>query len=158
VSIILETEKDREVEERAIKRIVEARGGCQSFRFPPMSLVDYLISDRRTHAKAIAFIEIKARKESADQVRSYGGLILKARKIRELAQIEVMMKVPVWAVFPFEDGFGDIYYARPSELLHKEEEAPPIRRNYRGLDCDDEPVVYLDWGAEVLPLILKGES
>jgi hypothetical protein len=158
VSVVLQTEKDRIVEERAMNRIIAARGECWSVRFPEFSLVDYLIGGPDDHTVALALLEIKARKESASQVRSYGGLMLKHRKVKELADIEESLKTPVFAVFPFEDGFGDIYFARPSDLLHKKPKDPPIRRNYRGLACDEEPVVYLDWGTEVLLMVPKEES
>lgn len=158
MSIILETEEDRIIEERAIKRIVAARGHCQSFRFNEFSLVDYLISGPETEAEAIAFVEVKGRKETAEKVRNYGGLMLKARKIPELITIEEYTKTPTFVAFPFESGFGDIYYAKPKDLLHKKAFPPPPRRNYRGLDCDDEPVVYLNWDTEVFLLVPKEQK
>lgn len=157
MTAILETEYDRIVEERSIKRIVEARGKCKSYKFPRLSVVDHIISGPEDDAEAIAFVDIKGRKETAGQVRKYGGLMLKHRKIAELIALSEALKIPAFFVWPFESGLGDIYWARPESLVHKEPMDPPPRRKYRGLECDNEPVVYLEWDEEVHLLLAKGK-
>lgn len=115
---------------------------AQAFRMPQYSVVDYMIT-RGPHVKS--FLELKIRKEPLEKVKSYGGLMLKHRKIVELAQLQDTSRAEVWVVFVFDNGIGEILAAKPVNLLDLPLEDPPRRRNYRGLATDEEPVCYLDW-------------
>ena len=141
--VILETDTDRTLEQATIDRILSiATAGTTAVQLPPLSAVDYLLIKDGT---ATVGIEIKTRKESVDQIRGYGGLMLKHRKVLELQQISTLLQIRVIVVFAFDNATGPILICEPATLTDLEPETPPRRRNYRGLPCDEEPVVYLDW-------------
>lgn len=141
--VILETDTDRSVETATIRRILTiATTGSIAIRLPALSAVDYaLIRD----GIVTAMIEIKTRKESVEHISGYGGLMLKHRKVVELQNLGTYLQVPVIVAFAFDNGTGPILICDPSTLTDVEPMPPPRRRNYRGLACDEEPVVYLDW-------------
>lgn len=114
----------------------------QAFRTPQYSVVDYVIT--RGH-QVRSMLELKIRKEPLTKVKSYGGLMLKHRKIVELSALQDAMRAEVWVVFAFDNGTGEVLAAKPAQLLDLPLEDPPRRRNYRGLATDEEPVCYLDW-------------
>lgn len=139
---ILETDRDREIERRVIERILEDRDDLTPLRLPRLAFCDYLISG---NGEIVGAVEIKSRKETSEQVRKYGGLMLKERKFLELREFTRTLYIPSIVAFAFSNGEGDIYFAEPTKIGYLEAVTPPPRRNYRGLPCDDEPVVYLDW-------------
>lgn len=143
MGVILETDNDRSLERVTINRILELSAyGTTAVQLPPLSAVDYfLVKDGKvTHG-----IEIKTRKESVEQIRGYGGLMLKHRKVLELQQIKNLMQIYALCVFSFENAKGEIYYCDVTTISGLVPQTPPRRRNFRGLPCDDEPVVFLDW-------------
>ena len=141
--VILETDDDRRLEQRTIDRLLTISSyGSSAIRLPALSAVDYVIIRK---SRVTTAVEIKTRKESVDQIRSYGGLMLKHRKLLELQTIGTLLQVPVICAFAFDNAEGEIYLAYPDKLTGLEPQEPPRRRNYRGLACDEEPVVYLDW-------------
>jgi hypothetical protein len=148
--IILETNQDKTAETLAIGRIAnlleQTRGTIQTHRLPDLSRVDYLLSLNGVLTWAI---EVKTRKQTAQQIQQYGGLMLKHRKILELQQIAESLQLSTWLLFAFENGGGAMYVTEPSSLTHLETQTPPRRHNYRGLACDDEPIVYLDWNRDL---------
>jgi hypothetical protein len=137
----LETDDDRDAEHRTMSRLVAITGGTE-IGAPPLAAVDRFIVKT---GRVVAAVEIKTRKETAEQVRGYGGLMLKHRKLGELQQLARLLRVPTYAVFGFQSGFGAIYVANVERVAGLEPQPAPRRRRYRGLACDDEPVVYLDW-------------
>ena len=150
MSVRLETDTDRGLETRAISRILDtAAPGTEAVTMPPLSAIDYLLTRDR---QVTAAVEIKTRKESVEQVRSYGGLMLKHRKLVEIADISDILRVRAFVAFCFENATGPILLTEPSRLRHLTPVTPPPRRNYRGLACDDEPVVYLDWDNHLVSL------
>lgn len=143
MSAILETEKDRAAEETVINRLMRLLpDNARSIKAPRLSFLDYLIEQ---NGEVTAAIEIKTRKQRPEDIRRYGGLMLKERKLLELQQIASLMNVPTYIAFAFEAGFGDVLMAEPAKITNLEAVTPPPRRNYRGLACDLDPVVYLDW-------------
>jgi type I site-specific restriction endonuclease len=144
VTPILETERDRALERRAIERIVAGSAQAKrALKLPDLSAVDFLLLDEA--GKPLAFVEIKTRKESAEQVMGYGGLMLKHRKLSEMQQISALLQVPSHVAFCFENAEGSVWLAEAQRISDVEPVIPPPRRNFRGLPCDDEPVVFLDW-------------
>ena len=147
MGVILETDQDRNFEKTTIRRLLEISAyGSSAIQLPPLSVVDYLLvkEEKVTHA-----IEIKTRKETAEQVRSYGGLMLKHRKVLELQQIKNLMQIHAVVVFAFENGQGEVHLCDVTTITGLEPQTPPRRRNYRGLACDEEPVVFLEWNNHV---------
>lgn len=142
MSAILETERDRVIEERVMQRILEDRDDLKALRLPRLSILDYLLSRDGEIAGAV---EIKARKESMKEIMGYGGLMLKERKLIELQQFTEQMRVPTVVAFAFDGGEGPILFAEPAKISGLKAVTPPRRRNYRGLTCDEDPIVYLDW-------------
>lgn len=141
--VILETDADRSLERRTIERLMITMWyDSRPVQMPPLSAIDYIIE---VDGRARLGLEIKTRKESVDQIRSYGGLMLKHRKLVELQTIGNLLQLPINCVFAFDNAEGQIHIAYPDKLTGLEPQAPPRRRNYRGLACDEEPVVYLDW-------------
>lgn len=143
VNVTLETERDRMLEQAFMNRFMaRLPEDTANHRMPQYSIVDYVI----TRAGEVRyFLELKIRKETVEQVKTYGGLMLKQRKVLELHQFSEAVKADVWVVFAFANGSGDVLVAQPRHLLNLPPEDPPRRRNYRGLATDEEPVVYLDW-------------
>ena len=143
MNVVLETEWDRHYEEAFMRRFMSAAPeghGC--YRMPKFSIVDYVV----TRGDSVrSMLELKIRKEPMEQVKGYGGLMLKHRKITELAALAESAKTDVWVVFAFDNGTGDVLAAKPQHLTDLPLEDPPRRRNYRGLATDEEPVCYLDW-------------
>lgn len=149
--VILETDSDRRLERRTIERILTiCEDGSTAVQLPPLSAVDYMIVSKGRITNAV---EIKTRKESVEQIRAYGGLMLKHRKLLELQRITELMQVPVMVAFAFDNAEGQIHCAYPQLITDVEPQIPPRRRNYRGLACDEEPVVYLDWKRHVWRLM-----
>lgn len=139
--IILETDKDRVLEARAIERFCQITH-TEPEKLPPLSAMDYLIKDFGD----IRFgIEIKTRKETVEQVKKYGGLILKYRKYEELLHIGGLLNIPTYVLFAFENSEGDLLLLNVEDIQNPEPKDPPVRRNFRGLATDEEPVLYVDW-------------
>lgn len=143
MNVILETEWDRHYEEAFMRRFMSAAPtDHRCYRMPKFSIVDYVI----TRGDSVrSMLELKIRKEPMEQVKGYGGLMLKHRKITELAALAESAKTEIWVVFAFNKGTGDVLAAKPHQLTDLPLEQPPRRRNYRGLATDEEPVCYLDW-------------
>lgn len=138
---ILETPKDKSLERRAVGRFTE-QTHTEAIELPPLSAVDYFIMD---FGQLKAGLEIKTRKETPQQVRSYGGLILKYRKYLELKQIGELLNISTYVLFAFENSEGDLCTVNIGDVIDPRPQTPPARKNYRGLACDEEPVLYLDW-------------
>lgn len=138
---ILQTALDAELELRAIQRLSEVYDYCP-IKMPDLSAIDYFMADAD---KLVAGIEIKTRKESPEQIKQYGKLILKWRKYQELKQISELMQVPTFVLFAFENSEGELSLLDIRHLSDPQPAEPPVRRNYRGLACDAEPVIYFDW-------------
>jgi len=143
MNVTLETEKDREFEEAFMQRyMLNLPDDMEFFRMPQFSVVDYIL----TRGDVVRYmLELKIRKETLAKVKSYGGLMLKHRKIVELNTLQDAAKTEIGIVFAFDNGKGEVLAAQPHKLLDLPLEDPPRRRNYRGLTTDEEPVCYLDW-------------
>ena len=143
VNVTLETEWDRHYEEKFMRRYMSVLPeGMRYFRMPQYSVVDYMIA---RNYEVRYMMELKIRKETVEKVKSYGGLMLKHRKIVELNALQDAAKTEIWIVFAFDNGEGEVLVTRPNTILDLPLEAPPRRRNYRGLATDEDPVCYLDW-------------
>lgn len=138
---ILQTERDAQLELRAIERLCEAFDYCP-VKMPDLSAIDYFI---QFEGQLVAGIEIKTRKESPEQIKQYGKLILKWRKYQELKQISELTQLPTYVLFAFENAEGQLALLDIRHLENPKPETPPVRRNFRGLACDEEPVIYYDW-------------
>lgn len=153
-NVVLETELDRAVEKYVLDRLLPLHDhGVEYVKTPDMSACDYFVK----HGRLVELVEIKTRKETAYAVRKYGGLILKQRKAQEMATLGRLLNVPATVVFAFGNGRGAIYQIDSSKALDLVAETPPVRRNYRGLACDEEPVYFLDWDKD-LELLLPPEN
>jgi hypothetical protein len=139
---ILETPADRLLQYKTIYRLEEIYPQFTFIEMPERALMDYLVV---YECRATMFLEIKTRKESMAQIKNYGGLMLKQRKIAEALNLATALQVQSYFLWTFEDGDGTIVRANAKDLIKLEGHEPPRRRNYRGLACDSEPVVYLDW-------------
>jgi len=147
MSVILETDTDRAAEDTVIRRLVALLpDGARSIKAPRLSFLDYLIEQDGEISLAV---EVKTRKQTPEDIMRYGGLMLKERKLLELQQIATLMNVPTFIAFGFEHGLGAIMVAEPAKITDLQAQTPPPRRNYRGLACDEDPVVYLDWTAHL---------
>lgn len=152
-NVVLETDLDRVVENYVLGRLLPLHDdGVEYVKTPDMSACDYLVK----HGRLVELVEIKTRKETAYAVRKYGGLILKQRKAEEMATLGRLLNVPATVVFAFGNGHGAIYQMEATKALSLTPEIPPVRRNYRGLACDEEPVYFLDWDHD-LELLLPPE-
>ncbi len=126
--VILETDTDRGLERRTIERILSiAKPGTEALQMPALSAVDYLLL---RDGRATMALEIKTRKESMEQIRAYGGLMLKQRKAQELHTISSLTQLQVLCVFAFDNAEGQILICDPSTLTDLEPLPPPRRRNY----------------------------
>jgi hypothetical protein len=144
---VLETDRDRAAEGRVIARMVEALPfDAVALKAPRMSFLDYLIA---CDGEIRMAVEVKTRKQAPDEIRRYGGLMLKERKLLELQQISSLMQVRTYIAFAFSDGEGEVMVAEPALITGLQAVPPPPRRNYRGLACDEDPVVYLDWDSHL---------
>jgi hypothetical protein len=143
MNVVLETERDRTVEEFVMQRMVgELKIEARPIRLPRMAACDFFLD----YGDEIRVgLEIKTRKESMEKIKGYGGLMLKHRKLLELQDLSRMLTISTAVIFAFEDGTGPILMAEPPHIHDAEPVTPPPRRNFRGLPCDEEPVVYLDW-------------
>jgi len=131
------------MEDFVIDRFLASQpAGVQAHRMPNYSMVDFAVTK---DGRLWNFLELKIRKETVDKVKSYGGLMLKHRKITDLHNLSELTHADIWVVFAFENGHGDVLATRPHTIMNLPLEDPPRRRNYRGLPTDDEPVCYLDW-------------
>ena len=139
----LETDLDQQLELRAIERLREWYD-YQFTKLPELSPMDYLMSN---DVEVVAGIEIKTRKETPEQIKEYGKLILKWRKYQELNAIGQLLHIPTYVLFAFENSEGQLSLLniQALEKTNPKPADPPIRRNYRGLACDEEPVIYFDW-------------
>lgn len=139
----LETELDQKLERRAIERLTHCYD-YTAIKLPDLSPMDYLIADG---PEIIAGVEIKTRKESPEQIRQYGKLILKWRKYQELHVLGELLNIPTYVLFAFENSEGQLSMLKIETLAqtNPKPQDPPVRRNYRGLACDEEPVIYFDW-------------
>lgn len=144
---ILETDRDRQIEELVMRRVIEElKVQARAIRLPRLSAIDFVLE----YEDGIRFgIEIKSRKESADQVRAYGGLMLKHRKLLEMQELARLLAMDTFVIFAFENGGGGIFACDTMKIRDVTPKTPPVRRNYRGLACDEEPVIYLDWEADL---------
>lgn len=140
---ILQTDLDAQLEKRAIDRLSRAYDRTP-IKLPDLSAMDYLLADGD---KLVAGIEIKTRKESPAQIKQYGNLILKWRKYEELKVISQTLNIPTFVLFAFENAEGELALLNIAHLSDSNPvpQTPPVRRNYRGLACDEEPVIYFDW-------------
>jgi hypothetical protein len=146
--VILETERDRIIEQRVMTRLLTCfTAEVRAVRLPRMSACDFLIEQNETITMGL---EIKSRKETDDKIRSYGGLMLKHRKLAEMQQVAEILQIRVAVIFAFGDGEGTIYACDPVKVTDVQPTVPPPRRNFRGLACDEEPVVYLDWNKHLM--------
>jgi hypothetical protein len=143
MNVVLETDRDRTVEEFVMERMVRDLDiHATPIRLPRMAACDFLLD---YGGKIRTGLEIKTRKETMEKIQGYGGLMLKHRKLTELQDLARVLSISTVIVFAFEDGTGPILYVEPVKVTDVEPVTPPPRRNFRGLACDDEPVVYLDW-------------
>lgn len=150
MSVTLETNVDKILEHRVIERIEAANWSMQAIEMPPFSVVDYCL----TRAGDIcALLEVKVRKPTIETVKGYGGLMLKERKITELNQLSDLLRLPSFVAFAFEQGEGPILLCDVRRLTGLPAVEPPERRNYRGLECDQDPVVMLDWDKHLSRLL-----
>ena len=138
---ILQTDLDAQLEKRAIDRLSRVYDRTP-IKLPDLSAMDYLLADGD---KLVAGIEIKTRKESPEQIKQYGNLILKWRKYEELKLISQILNIPTFVLFAFENAEGELALLNIANLIDPIAQTPPVRRNYRGLACDEEPVIYFDW-------------
>lgn len=139
---ILETKADRLLQYKTVYRLEEIYPQFTFIEMPERALMDYLVVNG---CRAAMFLEIKTRKESMNQIKQYGGLMLKQRKIDEALDLANALQVQSYFLWTFDNGDGTIVRANAKDLKGLEGHTPPRRRNYRGLACDDELVVYLDW-------------
>ena len=146
--VILETDADRSLERRTMQRIMEkSKDTAVAVKLPALSAIDYLVS---VDGILVAGIEIKTRKESMEKIQSYGGLMLKHRKVVELNGLSESLQAPMIVAFAFDNGEGPVMFASTKQLDTLEPVPPPPRRNFRALACDDEYVVFLDWDKHLL--------
>jgi hypothetical protein len=138
---ILQTDLDAQLEKRAIDRLSRVYDRTP-IKLPDLSAMDYLLADGD---KLVAGIEIKTRKESPEQIKQYGNLILKWRKYEELKLISQILNIPTFVLFAFENAEGELALLNIANLIDPIAQTPPVRRNYRGLACDEEAVIYFDW-------------
>ena len=153
-TIKLETERDRHMEQLVIRRIFSDNPEVQWFPCAEFSAVDYIgVRD----GKVVKVAEIKTRKQSKAAVMQYpGGLILKRRKYEELVHIEQLLNVPTYVYFGFTNGTGHIMQFRPWEFHQRHDDEIPdhdLGRRDRNLATDLEPVVLLNWGYDLIPLL-----
>jgi hypothetical protein len=143
MGVRLETEADMILELRTIERLLtRASDKTTAQRLPPMSAVDFILV---REGNATGLIEVKTRKETVERIKSYGGLMLKHKKLTELQTLANLMNIPTFVVFSFENAEGALLVCDPVKITDRQPVAPPVRRNFRGLACDDDPVIFLDW-------------
>ena len=136
--VTLETLSDREVELRTMMRVRDLCPDTTFTRFPDKSVVDFAL-----------IRGVKTRKEEANVVKGYGGLILKQKKREELHALSEAMNVPASVVFSFSNAEGEMWRTIPLVDIDAEPVAPPRRRNDRGLACDEDLVLFLDWDRHI---------
>lgn len=141
---ILQTDLDAQLELRAITRLNQWYD-YTFIKLPEMSAMDYLMA---SGSEMVAGIEIKTRKETPEQIKEYGKLILKWRKYEELLLISKLLNIQTYVLFAFENSEGGLSMLNIQTLqkTNPHPAQPPIRKNYRGLATDEEPVIYFDWG------------
>jgi len=144
--VTLETSSDREVELKTMTRVRDLCPDTTFTRFPDKSVVDFALI---RGGEVVHLIEVKTRKEQASVVKGYGGLILKQKKREELHALSEAMKVPVSVVFSFSNAEGEMWRTIPLGDIDAEPVAPPRRRNYRDLACDEDLVLFLDWDRHI---------
>jgi len=140
---VLQTDLDAQLELRAITRLQQWYD-YTFIKLPEMSAMDYLMA---SGTEMVAGIEIKTRKETPEQIKEYGKLILKWRKYEELLLISKLLNLPTYVLFAFENAEGELSMLNIDTLRKTDPQPaqPPIRKNYRGLATDEEPVIYFDW-------------
>lgn len=136
----LETQSDKLIEMTVRDRLEMLDPSLLLVPMPDYSAVDFAVwqDDGLT-----GWIEVKSRKESADQVARYGGLLLKHRKYVELRTLASLTKLPVFVVFAFESGNGKLLKLDVTKCGNKQIEY--TGRRDRGLATDEEPVVLFNW-------------
>lgn len=143
MGVVLETDRDRSLEQFVIDRMVRDLDiAARPIRLPRMAACDFFLD---YGGEIRVALEIKTRKETVERIQGYGGLMLKHRKLTEMQDLARILSVRAFVVFAFEDGTGPIFSVEPAKIHDVTPVTPPPRRNFRGLACDDEPVVYLDW-------------
>lgn len=141
--ITLETRDDQTGEALTINRFLERCGNqYTAVKTQQYAIMDYLLI-RDNHVTN--YLEIKNRKETREQIQQYGGLMLKHRKLLEAQTLSRQMQTATHVIYGFENGHGELWIANTHDLTGLTPQDPPRRRNYRGLPCDEEQVVYLDW-------------
>jgi len=123
-----------------------ATDGTYAGRLPSMSAVDFVLIKE---GNATGLIEVKTRKETLEQIKSYGGLMLKHKKLIELQALSSLMNITTFVVFAFENAEGPLLICDPMKIRNLEPLPPPVRRNFRGLECDLDLVVFLDWDKDL---------
>jgi len=141
MNLVLETDNDRACERRVIDRLARRNTATTYIQLPSFSACDYLAVSRFGYATGL--IEVKTRKETPEQIRKFGGLILKQRKAQELASIGKLLNLPAYVMFGFEDGNGALMQCDIGLLSDKQ---PVLTgRRDRNLATDEEPVILLNW-------------
>ena len=146
MNITLETELDRQREQTVINRITQ-KEGVEAHRMPQYSVADYIIT---SNGKLSSVIELKIRKQTEQEVRTYGGVMFKHTKLLKLQTLKTLINAPVVILFAFENGEGPIYGCDVTRIPDYPPQRPPRRRNYRGLPTDEEHVIYLDWEKDLI--------
>lgn len=147
MSLTLETEADREREQLVIERITQTTPGVSAQRMPQFSVADYAMT---CCGKLSSFIELKIRKQTEQELRTYGGVIFKYSKLLKLQTLSTLTRAPVVILFAFENGRGPIYGCDVNRVHDYTTHKPAPRRNFRGLATDEEEVVYLDWDNDLV--------
>jgi len=141
MNLVLETDDDRASERRVIARLAAQTPHLTYIQLPSFSACDYLTVTPYGYAQTL--IEVKTRKETPDQIKKFGGLILKERKAKELADIGRLLNLPAYVAFAFEHGHGQIMLCDIGLLTDKQ---PVLTgRRDRNLATDEEPVILLNW-------------
>lgn len=136
--VTLETQTDRDGETYTMLRLWEHYGYARLGRNAAFSECDYAVYDE--YGEVVEYIEVKNRKEGHFASTFKDGVILKVAKVQDLCELSERTGKPVSVVFAFRSGQGAIFRVDPRGLGYLTPVAPPERRIYRGLECDDDPV------------------
>lgn len=150
MAVILETSADRQAESFVANRL-EAMWPYQIdlIQAPKMALLDYFVSKSN---EITGGLEIRTRKQTAKEIQGYGGLMLKLRKLKDLQHLSLVLNMPIHCIFAFEEGYGDIYSCKVDGVPDLPAQTPPRRRNFRNVQCDLDPVIFLDWDKYLIRL------
>lgn len=140
----LETDDDKTRETMVLNRLNAISGNkLQIIETPVLSAMDAFISKQGVIRCAV---DVKVRKPSAAKLQTYSeGLWMKARKVSECVELENLLKFPMFLLFAFDNGHGEMWVAQPSLCTDLTPVAPRQRIRPRNLSCDDELIVHLDW-------------